>query len=157
MASKNSINKPKIKINAHSHAKTLGRKRAARARKNPSTKSSTSRYAEVSGTATKPSDSTAIALYTGEAPKPTGVVTNTTLSNKRAKKLARNQKYIDQRKNEGLGKEHEMDVEVETEEQRQSRLEQIKKALWSVVQNQSEGLYKVAVDAEGTTLGVQAF
>ncbi|KAK6455896.1 ribosome biogenesis protein ALB1 [Scheffersomyces xylosifermentans] len=158
MASKNSINKPKIKISAHSHAKTLGKKRAARARKNPSSRSATERYSEKAGVAPRPTDSKAIALYTGEAPKPTGVVTNTTLSNKRAKKLARNQKYIDQRNSKTKTQEDaEMDIDEETAEEKQTRVEKVKAALWSVVENQTKGLYKVAVDGEGTTLGVQAF
>ncbi|ODV81281.1 ribosome biogenesis protein ALB1 [Suhomyces tanzawaensis NRRL Y-17324] len=148
MASRNSVNKPKNKLHASAHAKVLGKRRAARNRKNTASRSTVGRYSDADSAAARPTDSKAIALYTGGGPKVTSVMTNTTLSNKRAKKLARNQKYIDQRNNKV--KEVEMDVE-----EKKSQLEKVKAALWTVVENSANLMMSPA--GEGTTLGVQAF
>ncbi|EGW30215.1 ribosome biogenesis protein ALB1 [Spathaspora passalidarum NRRL Y-27907] len=156
MAGKNNINKPKIKLNANSHAKHLGSKRAARARSNASTRSSLGRYADKATTAPRPTDSVALALYTGETPGPVNTMTNVTLSKKRAKKIARNQKYFAaniKTKSDDVT----MEIDNETVEEKQSKLDQIKKALWSVIENHSKNGYSVVADAEGTTLGVQSF
>lgn len=156
MAGKNAINKPKIKMLAHSHAKALGAKRAARARKNPATRSSTSRYADKATTAPRPSESNALALYTGETPAPTNIMIKNTLSKKRAKKITRNQKYF---ANNIKNKSDDVSMEIENEvaEEVESKLEQTKKALWSVIENHAKGGYQIPADAEGTTLGIQAF
>ncbi|RLV92813.1 Ribosome biogenesis protein ALB1 [Spathaspora sp. JA1] len=156
MAGKSNINKPKIKLNANSHAKHLGSKRAARARANASTRSSIGRYADKATTAPRPSDSLSLALYSGETPGPVNTMTNVTLSKKRAKKIARNQKYFAanvKNKNEDVT----MEVDNETIEQKQSKLDKVKKALWSVIERHAEHGYPVVADAEGTTLGVQSF
>ncbi|KAK6465989.1 ribosome biogenesis protein ALB1 [Scheffersomyces coipomensis] len=158
MASKNSINKPKNKINAFSHAKSLAKKRAARAKSLPSTRSSLqARYADKATTAIRPTDSKAVALYTGESAQPIAKMTNTTLSNKRAKKIARNQKYIAQRKQAESG-DSTMEVEsIQSVEVKQSNLDKVKVLLWSVIETNSNGEYKAKADGEGTTLGIQAF
>ncbi|KAK6201651.1 ribosome biogenesis protein ALB1 [Scheffersomyces amazonensis] len=159
MASKNSINKPKNKINSASHAKSLAKKRAARSKILPNTRSSIGRYADKAVTAVRPTDSKAIALYTGESPAPISKMTKNTLSNKRAKKIARNQKYVDQRK-QAENKEEDASMEIETKEQleeRQTNLDKVKTLLWSVIEQNARGEYKSSADGEGTTLGIQAF
>ncbi|RCK65671.1 Ribosome biogenesis protein ALB1 [Candida viswanathii] len=158
MAGRNAINKPKIKMHAHSHAKSLGRKRAAR--RTTATRSSTSRYASKGSTAPRSTDSQAVALYTGELPAPSSTMTTTTLSNKRAKKIARNQKYMAANNAAASGKDsnESMDVDANlTEEQRQTKLDQVKKALWSVIETHAKSGYPVVADPEGTTLGIQSF
>ncbi|KAG7193368.1 ribosome biogenesis protein alb1 [Scheffersomyces spartinae] len=164
MAHKNSINKPKIKIQSQKHASAIGKKRAARSRNVPATKSSTSRNS--SGVAPTPTESKAVALFTGSI-KPTGLITNNTLSNKRAKKLTRNAKYIAQRKEKleidlMAKQEGAMDLDEEkqttkTNESRKapSQLDKVKEVLWSAVADNAN--YKIDVEGEGTTLGVQAF
>lgn len=165
MPSRNSVNRPKDKLIRNGHASAIGKKRSARSRLNVATRSSTSRYNDESKTAPKPSESTSLALYSGSAAQPSGVITNNTLSKKRSKKIARNQKYINKR-NEQLSidiaakSEEAMDVDVEKEApvtKKTSQLEQIKQALWSVVADGvSEGL-AITGNGNGTTLGVQAF
>lgn len=166
MPSRNSINKPKDKIQRNNHASSIGKKRAARSRLTAATKSSTSRYHNESTTAPGPGGSTAVALYTGET-KPSGVIINNTLSNKRSKKITRNQKYIAKRNEklniDLLAKQEQMDVDDESKKEKskkpQSKLEKIREALWAAVEDKaSEGL-KVSAggDGNGTTLGVQAF
>ncbi|EMG47424.1 ALB1 Ribosome biogenesis protein ALB1 [Candida maltosa Xu316] len=154
MAGRNAINKPKIKMHAHSHAKSLGRKRAAR--RTVATRSSTSRYAAKGTTAPRPTDSKAVALYTGETPGPTSIMTTSTLSNKRAKKIARNQKYFAANK-ASANELPSMEVDNVSPEEKQTKLDQVKKALWSVIENHSKNGYPIVADPEGTTLGIQSF
>lgn len=163
MPSRNSINKPKDHLHRASHAHAIGKKRAARARKAAPTKSNTSRYN--TETVPTPTESKALALSTGGHSETK--LTSTTLSNKRAKKIARNQKYIEQR-NQKLNidvaakQENEMDLD-ETKEPKvknqkpKTKLEQIKDALWSVVEDKSSSSLRIELEGEGTTLGVQAF
>ncbi|CAK7892120.1 ribosome biogenesis protein Alb1p [[Candida] anglica] len=165
MPSRNSINRPKDKLIRNGHAAAIGKKRTSRARLAAPTRSSTSRYNTESSTAPRPSESTALAMYVGSAAsQPTGVITNNTLSKKRSKKIARNQKYI-ARRNEQLNiditaKHESMDVDAEDKEvsavKAATRLDKVKEALWSVVADGvSEGL--ALGSGNGTTLGVQAF
>ena len=85
-------------------------------------------------------------------------MTTTTLSNKRAKKIARNQKYMAANKAATKTNTESMDVdEILTEEQKQTKLDQVKKALWSVIENHSKSGFSVVADSEGTTLGIQSF
>lgn len=165
MPSRNSINKPKDKIQRNSHASSIGKKRSARARNGIVTKSSTSRYETDSNAAPKATESKAIALYNG-ATTPTGVIINNTLSNKRSKKIARNKKYIAKRNEklsiDLLADQEQMEVdekEEQTKAKNQTKLDKIKEVLWAAVEDRvSEGL-KVSsgTDGNGTTLGVQAF
>ncbi|KAI5950111.1 ALB1 [Candida jiufengensis] len=148
MAGRNAINKPKIKMLAQSHAKSLGRKRAAR--NSIQTRSSTSRYASRGTTAPRPTDSKAIALFTGETPNPISKMTTNTLSNKRAKKIARNQKYFTKKQEEDII----MDVNNEL---KQTKLDQVKKTLWDLIDRTEKNGPLVVPDSEGTTLGVQSF
>lgn len=163
MPSRNSINKPKDHLHRASHARSIGKKRAARARTAVPTKSNTSRYN--TETAPTPTESKALALSTGGH---SGTkLTSNTLSNKRAKKIARNQKYIEQR-NQKLNidaaakQEDEMDLDESNQgknknQKAKTNLEQIKDALWSVVEDKSSSSLRIELEGEGTTLGVQAF
>ncbi|KAI5960844.1 ALB1 [Candida pseudojiufengensis] len=148
MAGRNAVNKPKIKMLAQSHAKSLGRKRASR--NSIQTRSSTSRYALRGTTAPRPTDSRAIALFTGETPNPVSKMTTNTLSNKRAKKIARNQKYLTQKQEEDIM----MKVDNEI---KQTNLDKVKKTLWDLIERNKTNGPLVLPDAEGTTLGVQSF
>ncbi|KAI5958165.1 ALB1 [Candida margitis] len=148
MAGRNAINKPKIKMLAHSHAKSLSRKRSLR--NAIQTKSSTSRYAPRGSTAPRPTDSKAVALFTGETPSPNSVMTTNTLSKKRAKKIARNQKYFTKKQEEDVFMNIDNDL-------KNSKLEQAKKALWDLIELRAKNGPVVVADAEGTTLGVQSF
>lgn len=143
-----SINKPRKKIVARAHANSIGKKRAARV-KLTNKKSSVGRYSKTADPS--PTDAKGLALYTGPSTATTEMITQT-LSNKKARKLARNQKYIDARNNKPKVEEMEVDQEV-----KQTNLEKVKKALWSVVENYNNGGLRVQPDVEGTTLGVQAF
>lgn len=155
MAHKNSINKPKIKLQSNGHAKSLARKRLARASKTVSTRSSTTlRYAKSAQVAPRPTELYEVALYNGNALTATGVVTNRTLSNKRAKKLERNLRYIAQRLSTGKPT-GDVDMDVDAVEQRLTQLEQTKAALWSVLEKK-DSLRAVPL-GEGTTMGVPAF
>lgn len=131
---------------------SLGKRRAARSKSVVATRSSTSRYNTETKTAPRPTDSKAIALYTGSSPD-TAVVTNRTLSKKRAKKIARNQKYVQQRN--GTAPDMDMDNGVATETQ----IQRVKDSLWELIRakkaDSSAGLAPAV--GEGTTLGVQAF
>lgn len=154
MAHRNSINKPKIKLLSNAHAKSLGRKRSARASRAISTRSSnTLRYADPKSVAPRPTELYEVALFTGDAQTAAGSIITRTLLNKRAKKLARNLKYIAARLDGPQSSGEAMDVDAEA--QRLSQLEQAKAALWSVLENKDA--FKVASSGEGTTMGVQAF
>ncbi|EDK47256.1 conserved hypothetical protein [Lodderomyces elongisporus NRRL YB-4239] len=149
MAGRNAINKPKIKMLAQSHARSLSRKRAARS--SVQTRSSTSRYASKSLTAPRPTDSKSLALYTGETPLSQSVMTTNTLSKKRAKKIARNQKYLSQKQ------EDELMMDMDKQMKEKSRLDKVKKALWDLIENFEKNGPTVLPTGEGTTLGVQSF
>jgi len=144
-----SINKPRKKLVARAHANSIGKRRAARSRVS-NTKSATGRYSKTADP--KPTESKAIALYTGSSSAATTDVVTNTLSNKRAKKLARNQKYIDARNNKVVDQEMEVDEAI-----KQSNMENVKKSLWSVVEAYKNGGLTPQPDQDGTTLGIQAF
>lgn len=160
----NSINKPRHKLHARSHAQALGNKRAVRAKTAAATASSTSRYNTDLTTSVKPTESKAVALYIGKTTEAPATITTHTLSKKRAKKIARNQKYIDERNsrlNIDLAAQQElMDVDAAPKpkkEVKETETGQVRTALWAVVAARaSEGL-KLDTSGEGTTLGVQAF
>lgn len=144
-----SINKPRKKIASRAHANSIGKRRAARANLT-NKQSSAGRYAKNADP--KPTDTKSLALYTGPSTATSEMITKT-LSNKKARKLARNQKYIDARSNKPkVAEEMEVDQEV-----KQTNLEKVKAALWNVVENYNNGGLRPQPDTEGTTLGIQAF
>ncbi|EGV63845.1 ribosome biogenesis protein alb1 [Yamadazyma tenuis] len=160
MPSRNSINKPKDKMLRNSHASSIGKKRASRTRE--STRSATSRYNE--DALPRPSDSRSIAVYTGNVSNPTHLTTNT-LSNKKAKKLARNQKYVEKRLQKDLDDQMQTDepkpinslIKLKTKVKGENSTEKIRKALWGVVNGNDLSMFKVSPQANGTTVGVQSF
>lgn len=140
MAGGNSINKTKYKNKAYHHAQALAKKRALKVR---NTKLALGRYHDKAVAA--PGESTEIALYKGAAVAGDAITTQS-LSKKRAKKLARNMKYIRQR----LGTPaDEMLVDEEPEPVKEGQTERVKKALWNFVENWQPVLPLGA----GTTLG----
>lgn len=164
MPSRNSINKPKNKIHQNSHASSIGKKRAARAKS--TTRSSTSRYNE--DATPRPTDSKSVALYTGNVTPTT--ITNKTLSTKKAKKLARNQKYIEKRLLKDLDEQMQLDdetndktahpsslIKIKSKTKQTSETEIIRKLLMETVANKNYEPFKVATDSEGTTIGIQSF
>lgn len=131
----------------------MGQRRAARAKS--TTRSSTSRYNEES--APKPTESHEIALYNGKVPATTQLTTKT-LSNKRAKKLARNQKYIEKRLHGDLDMQVDGEnklVKTKSKTKEATQTEIIRNALWEAVNNKT--LLKTPVSETGTTVGVQSF
>lgn len=163
MPSRNSINKPKNKIHLNSHASSIGKKRAARDKS--STRSSTSRYNE--NATPRPTDSKSVALYTGNVIPTT--ITNKTLSTKKAKKLARNQKYIEKRLLKDLDEQMQLDddsndksaqnslIKIKSKVKQQSETDKIRKLLMETIANKNYEPFKVATDSEGTTIGIQSF
>ncbi|CUM65365.1 uncharacterized protein PRCAT00003001001 [Priceomyces carsonii] len=159
MPTRNSVNKPKDKIISNRHAASIGKKRAARSSKARVTASSTSRYD--TNTVPRPTESKALALYAGKSGD-SKLITNNTLSNKRAKKIARNQKYVDKRNeklNIDITSKEEAMMEDDTEESlpESSTLKKVKDALWTVIEDNEKNGLEIKTDGEGTTLGIQAF
>ncbi|PSK38932.1 hypothetical protein C7M61_002237 [Candidozyma pseudohaemuli] len=163
MPSRNLVNKPKNKIHRAHHAQQLGKKRAARAASILPTRSSHGRFN--TETVPRPSDSKAVALYNGSMPLPASGVTTNTLSNKRARKLERNSRYIAKRNeqlNIDLEAKREMDIDMDgvkknKHEKEPTQLDKVKKALWAVVEDTDAVGMNLNVSGEGTTIGVQAF
>ncbi|QRG37702.1 hypothetical protein FDK38_002081 [Candidozyma auris] len=168
MPSRNAVNKPKNKIHRAHHAQQLAKKRAARAATALPTRSSHGRYNK--NTVPRPTDSKAVALYTGEGPTPSSGVTTNTLSGKRAKKLERNSRYIAKRNEQlsiDLQAKEDMDIEMGDGESRIPRkkkhekepthLDKVKQALWAVIDDTDAVGMNLNVTNEGTTIGVQAF
>ena len=145
MPSRNSINKPKDSILRNSHAARLGKRRNLRSKH--LTRSSTSRYNTTSNPS--PTESKQVALFNGTFKDPVNI-TNKRLSNKRAKKLARNQRYISKRSNP----EEIMEIEKQ-QKVNSSQFEEIKQKLFDMVNNNVN--FKVGADAEGTTIGNETF
>lgn len=152
MPSKNSINKPKDKILKKSHASSLGKKRSSRLQS--TSRSSTGRYNTRATPA--PTDSKAIALYTGKIPI-TNKITTQTLSKKKAKKLVRNQKYVEKR-NELLKKDLDEKMEVESDSKvKISESEKLNNQLWENINNKDILWFKRVPNGEVTLIGVQSF
>lgn len=164
MPSIHSVNRPKDKQIRSKHAYSLGRKRAARS----SLPAQTIKIDGVSDSNTKPGNlkSPALALYSGNASSTTAV-TRQKLSKKRAKKIARNQKYSEKNKQERESdvtkpREDVMDIEddsVSTEQQKrnESRLQRIKAIFWTALRAKANESQEESIQGEGTTLGVAAF
>lgn len=158
MPSKNSINKPKQGINKNKKSASLAKKRSARIRSGlvaPPRSSSLS-------TSGQPR-STAIALYNGE--QVSTRLTTMTLSKKRAQKIERNKRYIEKRKLEEkilidvtskLEESMDVDVELPKKVKKASKIDQVKQALLSVVEDKTSDNF-ILQTGEGTTLGSQTF
>lgn len=165
MASKNSINKPKCKNKRVAHSQLLGRKRAERAKTAIPTRSSHGRHNKQ--TAARPTDSKAVALYAGVPSTIAGAaVTTSVLSKKRARKIERNARYVAKRNLQlevESAAQNGMDVEVASAGKRvkevkpETKLDKVKKALWTAVEVAASERLAIDVSGEGTTIGIQAF
>ncbi|SCW03233.1 LAFE_0G05930g1_1 [Lachancea fermentati] len=154
MPSKNSINRPKQKINLNRKVHSLSKKRTERERAGllkPARSHETSKSGQIK--------SVAIDLYKGELPS-TGPITNKTLSKKRAKKIERNLKYIEQRKLlVDVQKKYEDGMEVDStaaltksKAPKKTQIAKVKDALFQALEDTtSTGL--VLENGSGTTLG----
>lgn len=164
MPSIHSVNRPKDKQIRSKNAYSLGRKRAARS----ALPTQTIKLDGVSNSSTKPenSKSPALALYSGNASSTTAV-TRQKLSKKRAKKIARNQKYLEKNNQEQgndtrKSADDTMDIEddnVSSEQQKrnESRLNRIKDIFWTALKAKADESQQEYIQGEGTTLGVAAF
>lgn len=158
MPSRNSVNKPKDTLNQARKRASLAKKRAARVRKGliAPPRSSTSSSSGLP-------KSTAVALYSGA--KPTGAVTTKTLSNKRLKKIERNKKYVAKRNEQVLidaqaQAEDSMeidDAEPAAAQVQKSKINTVKDALWSVIEDSAASGFIMEANGEGTTLGGPVF
>lgn len=144
----------------------LAKKRNARAR-NGLTAPARSADSSTSGLP----KSTAVALYTGA--QPSGKLTTTTLSKKRLQKIERNKKYSAKRKelenklliDATAQAEERMDIDDDNEsvassskkEKSSSKINSVKEALWSVIEDRAAETLVVDATGEGTTLGGPSF
>ncbi|KAH3900977.1 related to Ribosome biogenesis protein ALB1 [Saccharomycodes ludwigii] len=162
MPSKNSINRPKDTVNKARKARSLGQKRQQREKNGllkPSRSSENSKSGQIK--------SIPIDLYKGDnnilESNARGITTKT-LSKKRAKKIERNLKYIQQNKllidaqekAEANGMELEIKPSTLTKNvktiKEDSQLTKIKNDMWSVIEDaKSTGL--ILEGGNGTTLG----
>jgi ribosome biogenesis protein ALB1 len=163
MPSRNSINKPKQTINLARKNAGVSKKRAARVR-NGLVAPPRSALSSTSGLP----KSTAVALYNGEVPV-TSQLTTRTLSNKRLNKIQRNKRYLQQRKDledkilidATAQAEESMDIDEEKvsskRTKRQSKVDGVKKALLSVLDDAVSSSFVFKTTKEGTTLGGPSF
>ncbi|AWU78149.1 hypothetical protein CAS74_003044 [Pichia kudriavzevii] len=143
MPSKNSINKPKGNITRQRKSHLASKKRAQRAR-------------QAVTSVTQATGSSALVPLSASG----GVVVNTVLSNKKARKLERNLKYAQLRREGSVGKGKRVDVEMSGEEIAQAKDKEnvYRKALWSVVErSRVQGIPIMTPVGQGTTLGGGSF
>ncbi|ODV85776.1 hypothetical protein CANARDRAFT_27867 [[Candida] arabinofermentans NRRL YB-2248] len=157
MPSKNSINKPKDNI-------IRQRKSLRRSSVRPVSKDRVE-------SSDKPVKSTALAVYSGATLRSAKNLVQHTLSNKRAKKIERNQKYASARKlntdqllvDLAAQQEGSMDIDLEgkpeTTSKKSSKIQEgvVRNALWAVVEDAAAGTFNVTVSGDGTTLGGPSF
>lgn len=162
MPSKNSINVAKQTETQARKRSALAKKRADRARKGltaPPRSANDSRSGRPK--------STAVALYSGA--QPVGRVTTTTLSKKRLHKIERNKKYVAKRReledklliDATAQAEEQMDVDDEEKpakkDSQDTKINSVKAALWSVIEDSTSDSLVVDSTGEGTTLGGPSF
>ncbi|CAG99717.1 Alb1 [Kluyveromyces lactis] len=159
MPSKNSINRPKQKVNLNRKVHQRAAKRDAMEKKGllaPARSSGTSKSGQLK--------SIPLDLYKGEH-STSGALTTKTLSKKRAKKIERNLKYVEQRKllvdlqsqsEENGGMQIDAPVVKKEKETKKGQLEKMREAISTVLEDiQSQGLSLQT--GSGTTLGGQYF
>ncbi|VEU19517.1 DEKNAAC100681 [Brettanomyces naardenensis] len=150
---KHALNKPKKTLVRSQKGRHLGKKRAA----------SKQRILELES-----SNTNELVPNTELTASASGVITNRVVSKKRAKKNARNIKYINARSVNGTkllvdlqAKKDLMEVDGEEEEEdkgkSQKKSDPIREALWSVVADVANGGLKIDSTGEGTTLGGPSF
>lgn len=149
MPSKNSINKPKDNL--------------IRQRKSHLASKRRQRRAQQSVTVIKTSQgTTAIVPITNNRG---GVIANTIISKKKAKKMERNLKYAEMRRNNKINTQSkgdtDVDMKIDTDVEvnnKGGKESAIRKALWTIVENEKvSGVPLAIVVGEGTTLGGPSF
>lgn len=163
MPSKNSINRPKLTKNVQHRQQRNNAKRLARERKGelqPLRSSDDSKSGEIKSVAldiyfnSNNNDKTTIG---------SGVVTNKTLSKKRAKKIERNLKYAQQRKlinDVNLDKEVDLigDENMEGGKNKKiNNLTKVKDAMWNIIDDSNSTGLMLISNGQGTTLGSAGF
>lgn len=159
MPSKNSINRPKQKVNLNRKSQQRAAKRESMEKRGllaPARSSESSKSGRVKSV---PYD-----IYKGEVTN-SGPLTTQTLSKKRAKKIERNLKYAEERRllvdlqsqsDQNGGMELELNVAKKEKEVKKGQLEKVREAITTVLEDiQSQGL-SLQTDS-GTTLGGQYF
>lgn len=142
MPSKNSINKPKDNLIRQRKSHLASKKRVSRGRQQfTSIKASTGITELIPIT------------HAG------GVIANTIMSKKKAKKLERNSKYIEMR-NKSNKKKNSEDVEMSVEDEKinKSKQGEVRSALWELVENvRANGIQLLSPTGEGTSIGKPEF
>ncbi|CCF59208.1 hypothetical protein KAFR_0G01740 [Kazachstania africana CBS 2517] len=155
MPSKNSINRPKLTLNANKRVQRNAKKRDAREKLgllNPQRSSESSKSGEIK--------SVALDLYFNKESSPNGPITTKTLSKKRTKKIERNLKYAEQRKlllDVGSKIENDIEMDVDSsngkkQDLKKSNLTLVKEALWSVIEDTTSDPL-IIENGQGTTFG----
>jgi ribosome biogenesis protein ALB1 len=148
MPSKNSINKPKDNLIRQRKSHLASKRRQRRAIQNV--------------TIVKQSNGSTAIIPLNSTRSNNGVITNTVISKKKAKKLERNLKYAQLRR-ENNSNSNKKDVEmtelVDDNNNNNSKENPYRKALWNVVEeaNVKGGVVLTAAFGEGTTLGSASF
>ncbi|TID22555.1 hypothetical protein CANINC_003330 [Pichia inconspicua] len=141
MPSKNSINKPKITAKHQRKSILASKKRQNRARQAVTVIKSSSGSTEI------------VPISSGG-----GVIANKILSNKKAKKLERNFKYAQMRKQEGRKKNTDIVMNEQNIADVKEKENIYRKALWDVVESSKvNGVPLALPSGEGTTLGSASF
>ncbi|AGO14258.1 AaceriAFL209Wp [[Ashbya] aceris (nom. inval.)] len=159
MPSKNSINRPKQKLNLQHRVQKNAAKRSARERAGLLAPPRSSEQSQSGRAKSIPLD-----LFRGERVDQ-GPITTKTLSKKRAKKIERNLRYVEQRKllvDVQAARESGMEIDVETagsgktKAQQTGPLQKVKESIWSALEDVAAQDMIVQTGA-GTTLGGQFF
>lgn len=145
MPSKNSINKPKDNMIRQRKSHLASKRRQNRTRQ--------------SVTMIKTSKGTTAIVPLSTAG---GVIANTIISNKKAKKMERNLKYAQLRRDGAINKKKNEDVDMVVDEQSSNgkggKESVVRTALWSLVETARVSGVPLSVPVgEGTTLGGPAF
>lgn len=137
----------------------MGKKRAIRAKFAVPTRSSAGRYN--TDTAPRPTDVKGLTLYLG--PQTSGVTTQT-VSKKAARKLERNRRHVQRRKEADAATQvGSMDIDMDSvskahkKQKAQTHLDKVKQALWTAVEDANTSGMSLDTSGEGTTIGIQAF
>lgn len=161
MPSKNSINRPKLTKNVQHRQQRNNAKRLARERKGelqPTRSSEDSKSGEIK--------SVALDIYFNSSNKDkstigSGVVTNKTLSKKRAKKIERNLKYAQQRKLiNDINLTNDIDLDIDEDEVKHKKinnLTKVKDAMWNIIEDTNSTGLLLINNGQGTTLGSATF
>lgn len=138
MPSKNSINKPKANLTRQRKSHKAAKKRVNKVHQQYTVAKSSKGINEI------------IPIN-----KAGGVLANTIISNKKAKKLERNLKYAQLRDGK---KEKKSDDDMMIDEETKAKGNKVREALWELVENvKVNGVQFSTVAGEGTTIGSAEF